>query len=68
MKEFRYLWWAIQVNAAICFLLVGYAGVQSESIGIKVFAFLALFSAAVVEYAAYKAIYKPYVSGSRGQK
>lgn len=62
MTELRLLWWAIQVNAAICFLLLGYIGVQSESLAPKVFAFLALISAAIVEYLAYKSIYRPHLA------
>jgi len=61
VNKFRPLWWAVQVNAVICFLLLGYVGIESESAGIKYFAFFALVSAAVVEYLAYKSIYKPYI-------
>jgi hypothetical protein len=63
MTDLRRLWWAIQVNAAMCFLLLGYIGVESESVRIKVFVFLILISAAVVEYLAYKSIYRPHIVG-----
>lgn len=59
MKKFLLLWWAIQVNAVICFLLFGYVGTSSESTTVKMISFAALISAAIVEFLAYRSIYKP---------
>jgi hypothetical protein len=59
MKEYRLLWWSIQVNAVLCFLLVGAVGPSDGvSYSVKVLSFSVLFSAAIVEYVAYKKIYK----------
>lgn len=62
MKRFRFLWWAIQVNAVVCFLLFGYVGVNSESMTVKIISFCALMSAAIVEFLAYSSIYKAHLN------
>lgn len=64
MKRFRLLWWAIQVNAIVCFLLFGYVGVNSETTTVKVISFCALMSASIVEFLAYRSIYKAHLKGA----
>ena len=52
MFSFRFVWWLIQINAVLWFLLLGFYARHSESLMGTVLPMAGLIIAALLEYAA----------------
>jgi len=62
MKNIRIIWWLIQINAVLCFLFFGVVGLSEASNNVKIFAFVVLIVAAILEFFAYHGIYKEHLN------
>lgn len=57
----KILWWLIQINAALWFLMLGTLAREDESLSNTGMAIIGLLFAGALEYISYKNIYKKYI-------